>query len=449
LSADLNGCVAKMTQKVYQFEKPVTKFSLTSGTCDNDKFKFANKTTIGNGMVGSSWNFDDNGSVSTDDNPTYSFSKPGKKNVKLVSMSEFGCKDSMIVVVDVRESPKVGYTNTPACSLTPTVFTNTTADVNGAVANYDWNFGDGTTSKTKSPSHSWTNLGPKTVVLTITLDNGCSSSISKNLNVATQPKVNFSAADVCAGDQVIFVNNTTWPQGDINYTWDFGDNTSSTNSDPSKLYNIVQTTSYNVTLYANIVGGCSDSLTQRVTVNESPRTCDFQSTPDYGYSYYGVKVEPVNGSGVAGGQNNVDYTWIFAGGGTLKSKDVNAAVNYDLQSDGEYTVTMKALVRQTGCECTKTKKVVMNRAAVKDLQEVGVAVYPNPTAGDIKVATSESFGANITVTVMTIEGKMVSTTTKANEGVMTLNTGDMSNGVYLVQVMSGNKQVTRKITVQK
>ncbi|NBV37830.1 MAG: T9SS C-terminal target domain-containing protein [Bacteroidetes bacterium] len=25
----------------------------------------------------------------------------------------------------------------------------------------------------------------------------------------------------------------------------------------------------------------------------------------------------------------------------------------------------------------------------------------------------------------------------------------MSNGVYLVQVMSGNKQVTRKITVQK
>mgnify|MGYP000964620243 FL=1 len=215
------------------------------------------------------------------------------------------------------------------------------------------------------------------------------------------------------------------------------------------MYNIVQTTSYNVTLYASIVGGCSDSLTQRVTVNESPRTCDFQSTPDYGYSYYGVKVEPVNGAGVSGGQNNVDYTWIFAGGGTLKSKDVNAAVNYDLQSDGEYTVTMKALVRQTGCECTKTKKVVMNRAAVKDLQEVGVAVYPNPTAGDIKVATSESFGANITVTVMTIEGKMVSTTTTANDGVMTLNTGDMSNGVYLVQVMSGNKQVTRKITVQK
>jgi PKD repeat protein len=449
LSADLNGCVAKLTKKVYQFEKPVAKFTQKSGTCDNDEFEFTNQTTIGAGLVGSFWNFDDNGSVSTDESPMYTFSAPGKKNVKLVALSEFGCKDSMIRVVEVKESPKAGFTNTPACSLTPTEFTNTTADVAGAIANYNWNFGDGTTSKTKSPSKNWTNLGPKTVTLVVTLDNGCSDITTKNLSVATQPKANFTASDVCAGDQVVFVNNTTWPQGDISYNWDFGDNTYSTNSDPSKLYNIVQTTSYNVTLYAYISGGCADSITQRVTVNESPRTCDFQATPNYGFSYHGIKAEPVNGTGVAGGQNNVDYTWVFAGGGTLKSKDVNAAVNYDLQSDGEYTVTMKAVVRQTGCECSKTKKIVMNRAAVKDLQSVGVAVYPNPTAGDIKVATTESFGANITVNVMSIEGKMVSTKTVANEGVMVLNTDGLSNGVYLVQVMSGDKQVTKKITVQK
>ena len=449
LSADLNGCVAKLTQKVYQFEKPVAKFSLVSGTCDNDEFVFSNQTTIGSGLVGSFWNFNDNGSVSTDESPKYTFSKSGSKNVKLVAMSEFGCKDSMVKSIEVRESPKAGFTNTPACSLTPTEFTNTTADVAGSVANYNWSFGDGSTSKTKSPTKNWSNLGPKTVTLSVTLDNGCSDVVSKDLSVLTQPKANFSATDVCAGDQVVFVNNTTWPQGDITYTWDFGDNTTSTNSDPSKLYNIIQTTSYNVTLYAYIAGGCADSITQRVTVNESPRTCDFQATPDYGFSYYGIKAEPVNASGVAGGQNNVDYTWVFAGGGTMKSKDVNAAVNYDLQSDGEYTVTMKAVVRQTGCECSKTKKVVMNRAAVKDLQEVGVAVYPNPTAGDIKVATSETFGANITVNVMSIEGKMVSSRTVANEGVMSLNTDGLSNGVYLVQVTSGSKQVTKKITVQK
>ena len=136
LSADLNGCVAKLTKKVYQFEKPVAKFTQKSGTCDNDVYEFTNQTTIANGLVGSFWNFDDNGSVSTDESPKYTFSKAGKKSVKLVALSEFGCKDSIIKVVEVRESPKAGFTNTPACSLTPTEFTNTTADVSGAVANY-------------------------------------------------------------------------------------------------------------------------------------------------------------------------------------------------------------------------------------------------------------------------------------------------------------------------
>lgn len=449
LSADLNGCIAMFTSKVYQFEKPVAKYVLKSGVCDNNVFAFTNNSTIGAGLMGNLWNFDDNGSVSTDESPMYTFSMHGKKQVKLVVSSEFGCADSMTKEIEVRESPKVAFTNTPACSNTPTVFTNNTRDVSGAVANYSWNFGDGTTSKTKSPSHSWTNLGPKKIILGVTLDNGCKDEITKDIAVATQPKTNFSATDVCAGDQVVFENGTSWPQGQIYYKWDFGDNTSSTNSDPSKLYNIVQTTSYNVTLYAYIVDGCADSITQRVTVNESPRTCDFKTTPDYAYSFFGVKVEPVNASGVAGGQNNIDYTWIFAGGGTLKSKDLAAAVNYDLQSDGEYTVTMKALVRQTGCECTKIKKIVMNRAATKDLLEVGVAVYPNPTAGDIKVATSKTFGANITVNVMSITGKVVYSTTAANQGVMVLNAGELSNGIYLVQVISGNNQVTRKITVQK
>ena len=42
----------------------------------------------------------------------------------------------------------------------------------------------------------------------------------------------------------------------------------------------------------------------------------------------------------------------------------------------------------------------MNRAAVKDLQTVGVAVYPNPTAGDIKVATTETFGGTTVLDIV-------------------------------------------------
>ncbi|MFZ9755743.1 MAG: PKD domain-containing protein, partial [Bacteroidia bacterium] len=355
LKADLNGCVASVTQRVYQFDKPKANWALQSGTCDNEAFVFANSSKIGSGLTGSFWDFDDNGSVSTDDNPSYEFSTAGTKNVKLVSISEFGCRDSLVKAIVVRESPKVSYNATAACSLTPTQFTNTTPDIAGTVANYSWDFGDGTKSTAKSPSKNWSNLGPKTITLTVSLDNGCSQTITKNVNVLTQPKASFAATDVCAGDAVVFVNNTTWPQGDITYTWDFGDNTTSTSSDPSKTYNVIQTTSYNVTLYAFIKGGCADSITQRVTINEAPRTCDFVATQDYAFGYFGVSVDPVDGSGNVGGQDNVDYTWIFEGGGKLTSADKNATVKHNFQDDGSYKITMRAKVRQTGCECTVSK----------------------------------------------------------------------------------------------
>jgi PKD repeat protein len=446
LTADLNGCVATLTQRVYQFDKPKADWNLLSGSCDNDEFEFANKSSISSGLAGSLWNFDDNGAVSTDDNPTYMFASSGSKNVKLVSISEFGCKDSMTKAITVKESPKVSYTATAACSLTPTSFTNTTPDVAGTVANYAWDFGDGTKSTAKSPTKNWSSLGPKTIKLIVSLDNGCSQSITKDVNVLTQPKASFAASDVCAGDAVIFVNNTTWPQGEISYSWDFGDNTASSSSDPSKTYNVVQTTSYNVTLYAYIKGGCADSITQRVTINEAPRTCDFVASADYSFGFHGVTLDPVDGSGNVGGQDNVDYTWVFEGGGKLTSADKNATVQYDLQDDGTYTITMRAKVRQTGCECTVSKDFVMNRSAAEGLAKSGVGVYPNPTEGKFFVATTADFGQSLNLVLTTVNGQIVYSSSVENKGLLEINASDLSSGVYVLSIQSENKRVTQKIT---
>jgi PKD repeat protein len=267
LKADLNGCVGTMTQKVYQFTRPKAAYDKVVGSCENDEFTFENKTTVTAGLFGNNWNFDDNGNVSTDLNPTHDFQTPGTKNVKLVVTSEFGCKDSITKVVVVKPSPKASFVNGPLCSVKPTAFVNTTPDVSGTIANYTWSFGDGSTSGAKSPTKDWFgNLGPKKVTLKVTLDNGCTESVSKDLVVLTQPKPNFTAEDVCAGDDVIFVNNTTWAQGDITYRWNFGDGTESTNSDPTKKYNTSVTLTPFVTLYAYIQGGCGDSITKNITI---------------------------------------------------------------------------------------------------------------------------------------------------------------------------------------
>jgi PKD repeat protein len=442
MTANLAGCIAKSQQRVYQFEKPKSAFKVVSGDCDNKDFVFANNSSIGSGMIGSYWNFDD-GNVSTDQAPKHIFASAGTKKVKLVTTSEFGCKDSITKNVVVKESPKVSFLNGPACSLKPTEFTNTTPAVANAIANYLWVFSDGTSSKLESPSHAWGSLGPKTATLTINLDNGCSASTTKSLDVLIQPKATFTAQDVCAGQPVVFNNGTTWAQGDISYEWDFSDNTGSTESDPTHAYNVNITTTYNVTLKARIAGGCMDSFTKQITINEGPKTCDFAATPDYAFGYYGMKFEPVNASGVAGAQGTVNYTWVIQNGG----KQTTPVAQHNFAKDGTYSVTMYAVTKSTGCECSITKSVLMNRAAAKNLETVGVAVYPNPAVGQFNVALTETFGTDVNIVMTSMTGAVVKVMKTTNNGLIQVDASDLSEGVYMVRVLSGNKVATQKITL--
>jgi PKD repeat protein len=451
LTANLNGCISTTSQRVYQFPAPKASFSQVAGSCDNDEYSFMNKTSIASGTFGSFWNFGDN-TYSTEDDTKKTFGTPGTKSVKLVATSVFGCKDSSVQNIAVLESPKVSFINSPACSRSATVFTNTTPTVSGAggtVKTYSWNFGDGGTSSLENPSHNWIALGPKTVTYNIDLMNGCKGSFTKELSVGIQPKASFTAQDVCLGKPMAFDNTSTWPQGDISWLWNFGDGTTSTSSKPVHTYN--KSFSPNVTLYASIAGGCTDSMVIPVNIFEGPRTCDFTVNTDYAFGFRGVKLNPLNAStGVAGGQDKVEYNWIFQGGGTNKTSGVNAETQYDFQADGAYDVTMRA--RSTTapfCECSITKKVVMNRAAVKDLETTGVAVFPNPNNGQFNLSVKSNFGKNLNIVITNMSGAVVKQISTENNGLISINSGNLSDGVYMVRVSSGENTAVRRITISK
>ena len=67
-------------------------------------------------------------------------------------------------------------------------FIDQSTDSNGSIVSWFWDFGDGKTSTSKNPTHSYSGYGTYTVSLTVTDDDGTRSSQSKDLAFSTQTR---------------------------------------------------------------------------------------------------------------------------------------------------------------------------------------------------------------------------------------------------------------------
>jgi hypothetical protein len=199
-------------------------------------------------------------------------------------------------------------------------------------------------------------------------------------------------------------------------------------------------------LVVRLKDGCADSVTKAVTIQELPRTCDFMASPDYQFAFFGLALEPVDDGQVAGGQAGIDYTWTVAGLGIKNSKDVNAKVNYDLQQDGVYTVTVKSVVRTTGCECSKTKQVVMDRASVQHDLAGGLQVYPNPVQDQLWVKVPQSF-ANAQYAIWNSVGAKVMGGVVEGSGAFSIGLPAISAGMYTLELIGENRTEKVKFMV--
>ena len=185
------------------------------------------------------------------------------------------CKDSATKDIIVWPRPVADFTlSTIQCEKTPLRFTSTSLPLAGAIADWNWNFGDGKGVQLKNTAlpfdYIFDAYQQYNIELNVKTDNGC-TSIPKTilLNVNPNPIPNFSLPSVCLPEgKALFVNNTTLPNNTngLSYFWNFGDplnNSASTAKDGLHYYSKAQ--SYFVKMVAlNPATGCKDSLTQKL-----------------------------------------------------------------------------------------------------------------------------------------------------------------------------------------
>ncbi len=274
----INGCKADATTNISLYRRPDVKFSISSTLiCGESTLQLTDLTT--NVPSAKLWSF-----TSPTGNPLTFFPSATAANpkvlvppnitgnlvtyyIKQVATTVNGCKDSTLVQLDAKALPTAKYSmsESTSCLETATIkFTDESVPRSPeTITGWAWDFGDGSTSNIKNPTHFFSKPGTYTVSLVITNNEGCSSLPTlKTVIVYGSPKADFvMPKQICLNDNVSLLNTSTLGYGNtkfISNTWDFGDGTALDYTvSPSHLYKKEGT--YKVSLSVRADNSCVTS----------------------------------------------------------------------------------------------------------------------------------------------------------------------------------------------
>jgi hypothetical protein len=314
---------------------------------------FIDISTIQVGNTTRTWQF--GGSIDAADTAVAinkSFAFVGPIEVKMVSISNFGCKDSVMrtYYVDPQvyfpsTSPNISCqkdTTTLAILVARPYYTSQWYKDNVAIPNATWGAYAATTS------------GRYTVLSTNTMNNCKDTAGIFNLIFYPKPTpiAKLSANNLCVSNRnLLYTDSSSIQSGNYTRLWRFGDGTTSTAASGNKLYNSIG--SYIVKLILTSDKNCKDSAVSAVNVNNTPIA---NVTTNSGTNVCEGKLVQLNSTYYP----NATYYW-YKNNQLINNSDTN---NLVVTSSGDYK-----LVIDNGGVCRDTSN------------NINIQVNPSPKAG--------------------------------------------------------------------
>ncbi|HEU4608522.1 MAG TPA: PKD domain-containing protein [Chitinophagaceae bacterium] len=307
------------------------------------------------------WDFGDGSPqiTTTVPNTSHTYNAIGTYNVMLVAIDSSTCniRDTSYLNIKVGNNqalPVFNYKKLDPCSEFRYQFNNVSVAPAGFPFNantFTWDFGDNTprvTTNAGTVFHTFSSPGTYNVTLILQDTAYCNSpdSMVQQIRVAALVKADFETPGTgCAPYNAQFNNISA---GGSQFTWDFGDGTTSTEVSPIHLYANAGTYIVSLTAVDSATCNITDTKSYTITVYNNP-VADFTATPQPP-----TVNTPISFTNLSSA-DAIRFKWLFGDGDSLVTTS-RAVVEHEYNATAVYNACLVA-INAAGCADTVCKQV--------------------------------------------------------------------------------------------
>ncbi len=334
------GCSDTITKQVYVKVPPQASITALPGCNDLGVTFNNNSDPLANGFW---WDFGTgfpaDSSVISD--PSFTYGAYGSYTVTLIAQKGTTCADTTSISLLVSNVVANFADLDTTCTNVLVSYVDQSSNVNGTITQWEWDFGDLSTTTIQNPNHGYSSPGDYDVELVVTSSLGCTDTLIKEIHVDEAPQAIIGATDFCSGSTINFVNNSD--PGASGFWWGFGTGNpadSSVLNNPTFIYPGFG--NYTVTLIAQKGTDCETSTTLPITISDLIPDFDLPAG-----ACVGTSIPFLDQSSTSAGTTIISYDWDF---GDLSSSTLQNP-NHTYGTGGSINVQL-VVTNDAGCSDT-------------------------------------------------------------------------------------------------
>jgi PKD repeat protein len=342
ISSD-NGCNNLTYKDVQIYNLPNTYFVPNRG-CTNTPVIFSDKSTSLDGNITAwQWEFPD-GSMGSGNLTEHTFKNAGNEQVRLITTTNLGCKDSLVRDIDIQVGPVTDFSYSPPCNNNIVYFSDQSISLLHMPLQYSWFINGFQFSTLNNPKYLFPDTGRYVIQLfTKQNSNACQSNKVDTIHIIDNPKADFMEQQYCEKNPGVLIDKSTASMGNIK-EWKWTIDSLGTKRVQNPLVKFTNNGKYNIHLQVEDQYGCIDTVSKTIQVASLP-VPTFSMSDIIGPIPF--EVEFLNSS--TGASN---YSWIFGDGDG--SEEANPAHTYT--DSGSYTIQLLAMSDE-GCLDSVSKSI--------------------------------------------------------------------------------------------